>query len=103
MFGREKKEEDRITGIDFDLGKIYFVRIKTEPRGDSIVPITTNLSEDEIRALIEGYIAQTGKFDSTNDEFRSYVYENGYSCRMPNQWVELGPLVNSYEWQIYKK
>lgn len=43
--------------------------IKTEQGGDTTVPITTNLSESEIRTLIEGYIAKNGKFEAIGIEF----------------------------------
>ena len=103
MFGKEKKEKDRITEINFSPAIMYFMSVKTEQGGNTVVPITTNLSESEIRTLIEGYIAQKGEFEGTSTEFSKYVLENGYYCRMPNQWTEIGPLVRSNEWQIYKK
>lgn len=56
MFG--KKEEDRITEVDFNRANVFFMSIKTEQGGNTVIPITTNLSESELKTLVEGYIAQ---------------------------------------------
>lgn len=103
MFGREKKEEDRITAVDFNQGKMYFMSVKTEQGGNTVVPITTNLSESELRTLMEGYIAQKGKLAIADPEFGEYIKENGFQFRIPNDRIIAGPMVQSFEYYIYKK
>jgi hypothetical protein len=99
MFGKSK-EEDRITEVDIRPATVFCMTINTEQGGRAVLPITTNLSESEIRTLIEGYIDQNGKLDFL---FENYLRDNGY------QFIDLakgrefgGSLVTTAIYFIYK-
>jgi hypothetical protein len=99
MFG-SKKEKDKIAEIDIGMTNVFYVDIKTEQGGRTVFPITTNLSESELRTLVEGYIAQKGEL---NWGFVAYIEENGYQYEdlMLGSGIS-GPLVETYVLFIYK-
>ncbi|MDD1774990.1 MAG: hypothetical protein LUQ24_05630, partial [Methanobacterium sp.] len=81
---------------------VLYVRIRTEQGGNTVIPITTTQSEDEIRTLVEDYIEQNekGRLDYA---FRVYVEEKGYQTSDLMLGSALaGKMVNTKVLLIYK-
>lgn len=98
MFGKSK-EKDRIVEINVGSANVFYVSIETEQGKKTVFPITTTLSESEIRTLVEDYINQKGELDFG---FVGYNEENGYQYEDIMQGSCLdGHLVETYVLFIY--